>query len=186
MPEGRPPSLAAVHFEQGQNVDAVLSAAARQLQQDGFSVGGVVQSTAAPEDGCCAEMCLIDLRTNEAVAISQDLGRHSRGCRLDRRGLAEVATSIDEAIASGVDLVVINRFGIAETEGQGLMSCFANAVEAGVPVLTAVRPPYHEGWRAFHGGLAVDLDASAEAIVNWRRGLAATVGEPATEAAAQI
>jgi hypothetical protein len=57
------------------------------------------------------------------------------------------------AIAEGIDLLVINRFGRAESLGRGLLGCFTAAMEAGVRVLTAVRVPYVEAWAAYHGGL---------------------------------
>jgi hypothetical protein len=51
--------------------------------------------------------------------------------------------------------------------GRGLLRCFAAALEAGVPVLTAVRDPYAEAWRAFHGGLAHDLPADGLRVISW-------------------
>ena len=74
------------------------------------------------------------------------------------------------AVADRVDLIVINRFGRAESLGRGLGACFMAAMEAGVPVLTAVRAPYDDAWRDFHGGLGEDLPADVSAVVNWSRG----------------
>ena len=44
---------------------------------------------------------------------------------------------------------------------------FARAIDAGIPVLTAVRPPYREAWTEFHGGLAVELPADVDAVLAW-------------------
>jgi hypothetical protein len=77
--------------------------------------------------------------------------------------------AILSAIADGVDLVVINRFGRAESLGRGLQACFAASYEAGIPLLTAVRPPYDNAWSVFHGGVAQDLPAELEPIVKWVR-----------------
>jgi hypothetical protein len=71
------------------------------------------------------------------------------------------------AIADRVDLLVINRFGRAESLGRGLLGIFTAAIEAGVPLLTAVRHPYDQAWEQFHGGFAQALAASADAIVAW-------------------
>ena len=43
------------------------------------------------------------------------------------------------------------------------------AMEAGVPLLTAVRPPYIEAWSKFHGRLAVDLPSDFDAVLAWCR-----------------
>jgi hypothetical protein len=64
---------------------------------------------------------------------------------------------------------MLNRFGKAEAEGGGLRSAFVRAMEAGVPVLTAVRPPYFEAWSKFHGRLAVDLPTDLDAVLAWCR-----------------
>jgi len=81
------------------------------------------------------------------------------------------------ALADGVDLLIINRFGRAESLGRGLLGCFSAAIEAGVAVLTAVRPPYDQAWYAFHGGCAHDLAPEMQEIIDWA--LASTARSPA-------
>ena len=71
------------------------------------------------------------------------------------------------AIADRVDLLVINRFGRAESLGRGLIGCLTAALEAAVPILTAVRAPYDADWRAFHGGLGQDLPADEASAIGW-------------------
>ncbi len=159
--------LAAIRYEDGFDVNGVLWRIARRLRQRGVALAGAVQQNVATSRECCEQMNLIDLRTERVVEISQDLGPHARGCRLDQRGLAEASEIIARAIATGADLVIINKFGKAESEGEGLLSCFADAVAADIPVLTSVRPPYLEAWQAFHGGLAIELPPSADAILDW-------------------
>jgi hypothetical protein len=74
---------------------------------------------------------------------------------------------VTDAIKAGAELIILNKFGRAESEGAGLLSCFAEAVSAGIPVLTTVREPYTEAWHEFHDGLASDLPPIQEAIVEW-------------------
>jgi len=71
------------------------------------------------------------------------------------------------AIADRVHLLVINRFGRAGSLGRGLLGCFAAALEVGVPVLTAVRGPYAEAWRAFRGELGQGLPADGSRVIAW-------------------
>jgi len=113
---------------------------------------------------------LIDLATGERIAISQDLGAEARGCRLDPRGLADLAARIDATIDADFDLLILNKFGKAEAEGSGLRNAFAHAIAAGKPILSAVRPPYLEAWSRFHGGLAADLEPHLDTVVAWCRG----------------
>lgn len=159
--------LGAVLYERDFDIDRMLWMAVDMLRQGGAVVAGVIQTTGASDEECCAPMNLVDLRTDRVFSISQQLGRHARGCRLDQRGLAEAAGIIGEAITDDIDFVVLNRFGKAESEGGGLVSCISDAIGAGIPVLTAAREPYLAGWRAFHGGLATDLSPSADVVVAW-------------------
>jgi hypothetical protein len=87
------------------------------------------------------------------------------------------------ALADGVDLLIINRFGRAESLGRGLLGGFSAAIEAGVAVLTAVRPPYDQAWYAFHGGCAHDLAPEMQEILDWA--LALTTRSPAHLSQAQ-
>ena len=80
-----------------------------------------------------------------------------------------------QAIADRVDLLVINRFGRAESLGRGLRSCFERAIEADVPVLTAVRIPYDEAWRNFHDGIGLQLTCDVEPVTAWVANLAPPV-----------
>jgi hypothetical protein len=66
-----------------------------------------------------------------------------------------------------MDLLVINRFGRAESLGRGLIGCFVAALEANIRVLTAVRAPYVDSWVNFHGGLAAELPPEVQAVVDW-------------------
>jgi len=159
--------LGAIRYERGVDVNRMLRAIADQLRTRGIATAGVVQHNQAPEKGYNAQMNLIDLRTGSAVAISQDLGPHAQGCRLDQSRLLEAAGIIGAAIEAGSDLIIINRFGKAEAEGEGLLSSITEAIIARVPVLTTVRPPYLEAWHKFHGGLATELPPSEPAVLDW-------------------
>lgn len=163
------PILAALHYERGVDVSAVLVEAIDRLRKLGVAVGGLLQEPeiAGPEP--CAMLRVVDVRSSQHARITQDRGREARGCKLDEQGLVAMSHCIDNAIRDRVDLIIISRFGRAEAAGGGLLAGFTDAVCAGVPLLTAVREPYCERWREFHGGLAVDLPPSADAVLGWFR-----------------
>jgi hypothetical protein len=109
----------------------------------------------------------VDLRWGTAFDIWEARGTWARGCRLDEGGLVDAEATLLAAITERADLLVINRFGRTESLGRGLIGCFAAALEAGIPVLTAVRAPYDDAWREFHGGLGQDLHMEASQAVGW-------------------
>jgi hypothetical protein len=164
--------LAAVAYQAGFGIDAFLATVAHRLQAEGMKLAGVIQDNAGDADIACSRMSLVDLAASARFRISQDLGALASGCRLDPRGLIEAESKLVAAIGTGADLVVLNKFGRAEAEGGGLRNAFVRAIETGVPVLTAVRPPYMVPWARFHGTLAVELPPDFEAVCTWCRSVA--------------
>jgi hypothetical protein len=169
MPSCAPLRLAAIAYARGFDIDRLLVDACKELSRDGVRLGGLLQISTGAKGGCASTVHVVDLRTNSAYDIWEDRGACARGCRLDERGLADASVVIDQAVADRVDLVVVNRFGRAESLGRGLLECFASALSADVPILTAVRAPYDGAWSTFHGGLGMELPAEQAAVVAWAR-----------------
>ena len=136
------PVLGAIHYERDFDINGTLRTVIKNLEVKGVKVGGVLQESEFRPNGCCAQLNIVDIRTGKTERVTQDRGRESRGCKLDPRGLAAISHCITDAIDVGVDLVIINKYGRAESEGDGLLSCIADALLAGVPMLTTVRDPY--------------------------------------------
>ncbi|MFZ2101022.1 MAG: DUF2478 domain-containing protein, partial [Oricola sp.] len=145
-------AIAAIRFGDGDRVDDVLESVVRQVRARGHAVAGCLQRETPEEDDCCAITHLEDLATGEKIRISQALGRGAKGCRLDPAALAEVSGIMLGKIGPGTGLLVVNRFGKGESDGQGLRAVIEAACEIGIPVLTAVRSAYESAWLEFTGG----------------------------------
>jgi hypothetical protein len=162
-------SLAAITYDKGDRIDDFLGEVAARLSAEGVRVRGLLQENFG-DDPNCSVMILVDVASSDRFGISQDLGTQAHGCRLDPHGLASAGGQIDQALADEADLLILNKFGKAEAEqGAGLRSSVARAIDLGLPVLTAVRPPYDEAWADFHGGLATALPTDMEAVLAWCR-----------------
>lgn len=158
--------LAAIGYQAGFFIDDFLARVAATLRGDGVRIGGTVQAIHAAPDEACGAMMLTDLSSGAVAEISQRLGTLAQGCRLDAGRLAEFGTQI-ERIPQRTELLIFNKFGKAEANGHGLRRNLEQAIEANIAVLTAVRPPYDEAWRRFHGGLAADLAPDIDAVRDW-------------------
>ncbi|GAB4228641.1 MAG: hypothetical protein Kow0032_09200 [Methyloligellaceae bacterium] len=163
------PAFAAICYRKGFHIDALLAQVCSNLVNSGLRLGGLLQVSRGGAGGCATSVHTHDLRTGEAFDIWEERGSCASACRLDERGLLAASVAIEHAIADKVDLIVINRFGRAESLGRGLLDWFVRALEAGIPVLTAVREPYDEAWAGFHGGLAADLAPDVAAVCDWAR-----------------
>lgn len=160
--------LAAVIYQPGFHIDDFLTRVADLLRAERVSVGGVVQENAGGAP-LRAAMAVVDLASQSRFRISQQLGPQAQGCRLDSRGLADMAALLERTPTRDIELLILNKFGRAEAEGGGLRSAIGRAIEAGIPVVTAVRAPYTEAWSNFHGRLAVDLAPDLDAVLAWCR-----------------
>lgn len=167
MPTDMTAAIAAIHYEWDFDINGTLRQVVRRLRAEGVKVGGVLQTATVLPNQCCARLFIVDIKTGQTECISQDRGPDARGCKLDPRGLAEISHCLAAAIEERVDLLIINKFGRAESEGGGLLSLIGTAVSEGIPVLTTVREPYTEAWTSFHGGLADVISPRVEAAVQW-------------------
>lgn len=169
MTRGSAVWLAAIHYEAGFRIDEFLASISILLRARGIRLGGAIQLNELDAVNSCSAMTLVDLASGERIGISQDLGSLAQGCRLDTRGLAEFGGLLNATVGDDIELLILNKFGKAEAEGQGLRGIFVRAIEAGIPVLTAVRPPYSEAWASFHEGLAASLAPDPEVALAWCR-----------------
>lgn len=161
--------LAAVIYGTGFQIDDFFARLVDRLRADHVRLGGVLQKNAPGSAGPCSAMTVVDLASQSRFPISQDLGSQAQGCRLDSRGLAAIGAVLDQTPIHELELFILNKFGKAEADGGGLRPALARAIEAGVPVLTAVRAPYTEAWLKFHGRLAIDLQPDPDVVLAWCR-----------------
>jgi len=162
------PQLAAIVYSRGFDIDRLLVEVCAEAARAGIRLGGLLQVSTGERGGnCAATVHVVDLRTQAAFDIWENRGACAQGCRLDERGLADAVPVIERAITDRVGLIVVNRFGRAESLGKGLLGSFSAALEAGLPVLSAVREPYVTAWQNFHGGLGIELPTNVPAIVGW-------------------
>ena len=145
-----------------------------------FISAGVLQSSHGTRGQCASSVLVTDLRPEKSFDI-WDRPRHRRARMPPRRARpARCGTGNHRRDRrQRVDLLVMNRFGRAESLGRGLVGSFTAAIEAGIPILTAVRPPYDDAWHAFHGGIGCELMADPGIVMTWA--LSATVPFSARE-----
>ena len=165
-------NLAAVIYRPEDDVDALLLSFARSLQREGRRLGGVVQRNWRNECGPARLMAVVDLMTERQIPICQDLGSGSGACQLDEASLADAAQAVRRAVASDVELVIVNKFGKTEAEGRGLRSEIAEAILASKPVLTAVSTRIYPAWQSFTGSFGTMLICDESIVRGWWQDIA--------------
>ncbi|WP_434619052.1 DUF2478 domain-containing protein [Azospirillum sp. B2RO_4] len=170
LPPASPPPLrpgTVIHGPGSYGVDALLDGFSAELKRRGFRVGGLVQRNHGPGDDCAERMELVDVATGRAYDITQKLGRESQSCRVDPTGVAEASQAIRNAVASGVDLLVVNKFAGLESHGDGLSDEMLTAIAEGIPVLTSVGSRYLNEWQTATGGFCDLLSPVPDALWRW-------------------
>ncbi len=161
-----PRKSAAIVYDDGVAVDELLLVFARDLVDLGVRIGGVLQLPRRAE-GCGpdAPMRVCDIATGEEMAICTRVGADE--CALDFALLRGAAERVRAATDSGVELILVSRFGRAEMRGAGFSAALVHAARRGRPVLTAVRRGHADRWIASNGGTATLLDARLWVLKNW-------------------
>ena len=158
---------AAVIRPQGAGIVDCLEGFTRILQGQGYVVRGLIQRNGPENPPCGCTMTLVDLDTSQHYRINQNLGPESSCCRVDTSGFAEASQVLRRAMTADTDLVVVNKFGKLETQGQGLAEEMMAIMAQGIPLITTVESPSLDIWRQITGGLADELPANCGGLMRW-------------------
>jgi molybdate transport system ATP-binding protein len=164
-----PLRLAAIVYDDGIAVDAVMADFARDLQAAGTRVVGLVQVRPAPRSAPGATMSLRDVDTGDVMSICQDLGAGAMSCKLDADALADASVRLRHMADAPSDLLFISKFSKEEAAGRGFRTEFAHALENGRTVLTAVKRGLVADWVAFTGGNGALLECDPVTLRDWWR-----------------
>jgi nucleoside-triphosphatase THEP1 len=164
--------LAALVYEDHQDPDAVLRDFAADMNAQGFRVVGMVQA------GQCADSSLsaVLVHSGETLLLAQDFDPNASGCRLDIGRLQNAGARVADALDSGADLLIINRFGKRERDGKGLGYLIERALDAGKPVVIAVSRDRLADWTTFAGETA-KLACDRPALDAWWHNVSARASQ---------
>ncbi len=149
------------------DTDLILLSLAGRLAARGLRCCGTVQINTERSDAGPCDMDVKVLPDGPTLRISQDLGRDSRGCRLDPEALETAVGLVSASLAGGADVLIVNKFGKHEAEGRGFRETIAEALARGIPVLVGLNGLNLPAFEGFAGGLAVPLPPEEEALSAW-------------------
>jgi hypothetical protein len=156
------------------DTDLILAGLAKGLTARGLRLCGTVQiNTERDTSGPC-DMDVRVLPDGPVLRISQDLGAHSKGCRLNPSALETAVGLVAARLDAGTDLLIINKFGKHEAEGRGFRDVIAEAISLDVPVLVGLNGLNRAAFEAFTGCLAISLPPELRALTDWAEGVMRT------------
>ena len=157
--------FAAIAFEVGDDPDGLLLQFAEDLRRSGHRVVGAVQHHVHGLRN--PNLDAVMLPGAQVVNLSHHPGDDTQGCHIDNECLATIGRTIEAAIEEGADLVIVNRFGKLEAAGRGLVRLIKRAVDADIPVITAVPAHRFAAWVKYSDGMSVRLPCRRAALDEW-------------------
>jgi hypothetical protein len=150
--------LAFTRYDACSDGDQTLSRCARDLQNAGYSVSGIVQSNRQRRGRRACDMFLQNLTTGEEFCITADRGNGARVCRLDHAALAQATLWAEQALALNPQLLILNKFGKKKAPGRGFVPVMADALSFGIPVLTGISALNRTAAQAVTGGAGTRIE----------------------------
>ena len=160
------PFAAAVYSADTADRGALTKFAARQ-KQSGIRVGGLLQEAILDSDGETVGLNAVDVSAERRIPITRPVEKNSGDCAFDASALAQTAAVLDAAVAQHLDLVVVEKFGELEQNGEGLIDEIFQTIAAGIPLLIAVPESALPLWQECSGELGSVLPFSEAAFEQW-------------------
>lgn len=159
-------TLSGVDNAPGQ-LDRVMVQVADHLRTKGLDVHGAIQRNTHTQGQIRCDMDLEILPHGQRIRISQSLGEHAQGCRLDANAMAQAVAAVETTLEKGApDVVVLNKFGKQEIEGSGFRDVLAACTQLGVTVVVGVGPAHLDAFLEYCDGLCFPLPHGVNAIVD--------------------
>ncbi len=149
------------------DTDLLLHRVAQKLMQRGFTPVGTVQINTDKDNGGLCDMDVLLLPDGQTIRISQDLGPHARGCRLDPDALETAVGFVEQRLSQSADCLIVNKFGKSEAEGRGFRRAIGEAMAQGIPVLVGLNRLNTEAFMAFTEGLAEEVAPIEDDLMTW-------------------
>lgn len=149
--------------------DRLLSQLAAELEVRDIRTAGIVQTNVERYD---SELCDMDVRIlpgQDSIRISQSLGPHARGCRLNPEALEQAVGLVTRALdATPVpQVLIVNKFGKHEALGRGMRPVVGEALARGLVVVSGVNKMNEQAFRDFSEGCAAQVDAELLNLLHW-------------------
>ena len=158
--------IAYVSLQGRGRTDQLIAEVADRLTASGLRLAGTVQSNHERPDRKKCDMDLRVLPDGPVVRISEDRGELARGCILDSGALEQTGHEVERRL-DRADILIVNKFGKREAEGEGLAPVIAEALHRGLPVLVGVNGLNLAALLSFAEEDIQGLPTNAEAVADW-------------------
>jgi Protein of unknown function (DUF2478) len=160
--------IGAVFYTRDEPLDLVLEKSAAFALAKGLRIRGFLQENC--ESSMCSRdiMTLKQLDTGRVINICLDLGENAaRACRLNMAAMAEASALLQTSFETDFDLCILNKFGKAESEGEGFSAEIARLVELEKSLLIGVPFRFQTAFKTYAEGFYEELACDEKNICEW-------------------
>jgi nucleoside-triphosphatase THEP1 len=163
------PCFAAAVYTPHEGQRDALAVFAEELTRANVRVGGLLQEAMIGPEGRRIGIDLVEVDTGARIPINRPTKENLAGhtCSLNTEKLADSTEAIRRAVRERFDLIVLEKFGEQEQNGQGLMDEIFLAISEEIPLLIAVPQPALPLWRERSGDLGDILPFELDAFRDW-------------------
>ena len=137
-----------------------------RLRADNVAVAGILQESRLEPGDTTRTIDSVDISTGQRIPIKRPM-QNEKDCGLDVSSLAETSAVLRAALENPPDLVVVEKFGDQEQNGEGLLDEIMQIISEGIPLLIAVPEPALEIWQEQSGGLGSVLEFNGADMDSW-------------------
>ena len=163
------PCIAALKYASGQSAKDVLKRFAESLQKQDVNVHGLRQENVQGPDGQRLGVDAVDIHTGKRIPLLRPTPYelNNKQCSLNLARLSEATGILRRAARANPDIVLVERFSKAESDGGGLADDLMSLMASGIPTVVSVHADEYEAWLRYSGGLAIEVDGTVEALSQW-------------------
>ena len=137
-----------------------------RLKADNVSVAGILQESKIEAGDTMRTIDSVDITTGHRIPIKRPM-QNEKDCGLDVSSLAETTAILRSVLEDQPDLVVVEKFGEQEQNGQGLLDEIMQIITEGIPLLIAVPEPALPIWKDQSGDLGATVGFTADEMQRW-------------------
>ena len=164
-----PASFAAAVYPAKKGDRSGLTRFVDALKKANVRVGGLLQEKIPMGQDGMQRVEAVDIATGKRIPINQPTPEkwRNRVCSLDVSALAETTAILRKAIQDKVELMVVEKFGDAERDGEGLIDEVLQAIAEDIPVVIAVPDTNLDIWNERSGSMGDVLECNEKELRNW-------------------
>ena len=161
-----PETFAAAVYTPKETDRSALREFVAELKADEVSEAGILLESHVKPGESKRTIDSVDIITGQRIPIKKPMPSEDE-CGLNVSNLVETSATLRAALDIRPDLVVVEKFGEQEQNGEGLLDEIMQIIIEGIPLLVAVPEPALDNWRKLVDGMGTTIGLTGPEMKDW-------------------